>query len=138
MWTTKFVETEAAKAAFQLRGETVAISPAKDIGQHKSRYGFPTDIFSEYVFTGLGIPERNYILIKNVDAVIIFDGQIGTLNEFTVAFHEQKIIGILKGSKGITTLIPKIADICDKGREKENIIYESDPEELVKRIIKNV
>lgn len=126
----------AAKAAFQLKGKTVAVSPAKDLEEHKSRYNFPSDIFSEYIFTGLGIPERNYILTKKVDAVIIIDGRIGTLNEFTVAFHEGKIIGVLKGSKGITDLIPKIAEVCNKIGEKEKIIYGEYPKKLVRNIIK--
>lgn len=124
---------EAAKAAFQNKGITVAISPAKSIEDHKTRYNFPSDVFSDYIFTGLGIPERNYVLIKAVDAVIIFNGQIGTLNEFTVAFHEQKTIGILEGLGGISELIPKIAEICDKRGEKGNIVYEKDPKELVKK-----
>ena len=126
---------EAAKACFNENGKTIAVSPAKDLEAHKSLYNFPSDVFSEFIFTGLGIPERNYILVKNVDAVIILGGQIGTLNEFTVAFHDGKIIGVLQGSQGVTELIPNIAEVCDKRGEKENIVYESDPKILVKEII---
>lgn len=127
---------EAAKACFNAKGRTIAISPAKDLEEHKSLYNFPSDAFSEYIFTGLGIPERNYILAKNADAVIIIGGQIGTLNEFTVAFHEKKAIGVLKGSKGITGLIPSIAEACNKMGEREKVIYDDDPKELVRRLVK--
>ena len=125
----------AAKGAFSNNGKVMGISPAKDKKEHVERYKFPTDSHTQIEFTGLGIPGRNYPLVRESDAVIIISGQIGTLNEFTIAFHAKKTIGILKGSKGITEIIGKIADICSKNNEKDNIVYSSDPKELVQLVI---
>ena len=75
-------------------------------------------------------------VVKEADAVIIISGQIGTLNEFTIAFYAKKPIGVLTGSGGITEIIPQIAEYCDTVGEKDKIVYEPAPKELVEKIIK--
>jgi len=129
---------EAAKGAYSLGGKVMGISPAKNKEEHISKYNFPTENFNEIEYTGLGIPARNFALVKEANAVIIISGQTGTLNEFTIALHYKKIIGILKGSGGITDYIEKIAEICNKSNEKENIVYSENPKELVELVINNL
>jgi len=126
---------EAAKGAYSVDGKVFGVSPAKDEKEHVKGFNFPTKAFTEIEFTGLGIPARNFPLVKEADGIIIINGQIGSLNEFTIAFHYNKVIGILKSSGGITDILEKIADICDKKGESRNIVYSSDPKELVKLII---
>ena len=125
---------EAAKAAFENNGKVIAISPAEDKEQHVAMYGFPTANFSEIIYTGKGIPGRNEDLIRDANAVIIIDGKIGTLNEFTLAFHFAKKIGVLKNSGGISDLIPQIAEKIDKDGEKDNIIYAEKAQELIEKL----
>ena len=127
---------EAAKGAFENKGKVVAVSPAKDMEEHVHKYNFPNKNFSEIEYTGLGIPGRNIPLVANSDAIIIISGQIGTLNEFTIAFHQKKPIGILKESGGITNsdIIKNIAEICNKVGEKDNIVYEKEPKKLIKKL----
>ncbi|MBI3035041.1 LOG family protein [Candidatus Woesearchaeota archaeon] len=125
---------EAAKGAFESKGKVTAISPAKDREEHAAIYKFPTDNFTEISCTGLGIPGRNLPLVMGSDAVIIISGQIGTLNEFTIAFHQKKPIGVLEGSGGITSLIKEIAKICKKVGEEDRIVYEEEPKELVRKL----
>ena len=127
---------EAAKGAFENKGKVIAISPAKNKNEHISKYKFPINNFTEINYTGLGIPGRNLTLVNDSDAVIIISGQIGTLNEFTTAFYLKKPIGVLKGSSGITNIIKKIAEICDKNDEKDKIVYEKEPKKLVDKLIK--
>ena len=124
----------ALKGALSEKGKAISYSPAKDKAEHITKYNFPIEKDVEYIFTGLGIPERNIPLVKAADAVILIGGQIGTLNEFTLAFHEKKKIGVLEGSGGITELIPKISEICEKSNETDIVIYEKDPKKLVKRL----
>ena len=112
---------EAAKGAFENKGKVIAVSPGKDREEHFKKYNFPTNNFTEAEYTGLGIPGRNIPLIANSDAAIIISGQIGTLNEFTLAFHQKKSIGVLEGSGGITKLIKEIAEICRKVGEEDKI-----------------
>ena len=129
---------EAAKGTASENGKVIGISPAKDRKEHISKYGYPTKEFTEIKFTGLGIPRRNYEIIENSDAVVFIGGQIGTLNEFTIAFVKNKIIGILENSGGITEIIEKIAEICEKDDEGGNIIYSGNPKELVGKVIKKI
>lgn len=126
---------ETAKGAFSVNGKVMGISPAKDREEHIKKYNFSTENYTQIEYTGLGIPGRNFALVKEADAIIIISGQIGTLNEFTIAFQMGKIIGILKDSGGITNIIEKIIEICNKNDEKENIVYSSKPEELVQLVI---
>jgi len=125
---------EAVKGAFSLNGNVFGISPAKDEKEHKEKYSFSTENFTEIEYTGLGIPGRNFALIKEADAVIIISGQTGSLNEFTIAFHYGKVIGILKNSGGITDIIENIVEVCNKNDEKENVVY-SDGKEIVKLVL---
>lgn len=127
---------EAAKGAIENNGRVIAVSPAKNKEQHIDKYKFPTENFTEIIYTGLGIPGRNISLVNNSDAVIIISGQIGTLNEFTIAFQKKKIIGILKGSGGITGIIKDIAEICGKNEDMVNIVYEKEPKRLIDEISK--
>ena len=126
---------EAAKGAFSADGKVFGVSPAANEEEHANKYLFPTENFTKIEFTGLGIPGRNFPLVKQADAIIIVSGQIGSLNEFTIAFHYNKPIGVLKGSGGIIGIIEKIAEICNKKNEKENIVYSSVPKGLVQMVM---
>lgn len=125
----------AAKAAFSEQGEVIGFSPAKNEKEHKEKYGFKTEYFTKIDYTNAGIPRRNYDIIEHSDAVIFIGGQIGTLNEFTIAFRLDKIMGILQDSGGITEIIGKIVEICSKDNEDKSIIYIDDGKELVNKMI---
>ncbi|MBI3027196.1 LOG family protein [Candidatus Woesearchaeota archaeon] len=124
----------AAKGAFENNGRVVAISPAKNKSEHLSKYKFPTDNFTEINYTDLGIPGRNLPLVIESDAIIIISGQIGTLNEFTIAFHQKKAIGILERSGGITDIVKEIVKICKKVDEEDKIVYEYEPKTLIEKL----
>ncbi|MBL7055728.1 LOG family protein [Candidatus Woesearchaeota archaeon] len=129
---------EAAKGAFSNGGKVIGVSPAKNLENHKEIYNFPDENFTQLSFTGLGIPARNFPLVSEADAVIIVGGQTGTLNEFTIALAQNKPIGILEGSGGITKMIKEIAEVCNKNGEKENIVYSKEPKELVNKLMEVV
>jgi len=120
----------AARGSLLENGKVIAYSPAKDQTEHQDKYNFPIDQGIEYIYTGLGIPERNIPLVKNADIVIILDGQIGTLNEFCIAFHENKPIRILNLGD-LSKILPKITEICIKQGQIPNIIYSDDPKKLI-------
>ncbi|MEA3342898.1 MAG: hypothetical protein U9Q92_01910, partial [archaeon] len=134
---------EAARAAHENNGKTIAYSPARDIEEHKE-LSYPTDCTSEFIF----IPEeyshaknhdiykkyRNVSSVRACDAAIIISGKIGTLNEFTIAYDLGKTIGILEGTGGITQHLKQlIADLNKKTNAK--IIYSKEPKELIANIL---
>ena len=125
---------EAAKGAFENKGKVIAISPANDREEHLNKYKFPTKNFTEIKYTGLDIPGRNLPLVADSGSIIIISGQIGTLNEFTIAFHQKKVIGVLEGSGGITNVLQKISGICKKVGEEDRIVYEKEPKRLIRKL----
>jgi len=134
----------ASKGAFENKGKTIAYSPGADLGEHTNNYGLPKDVFGEFVF----IPEdysfrgnkpvclkyRNVTSCAEADAGIIIGGRIGTINEFTNLYDMGKVIGILKGSRGSTDIIPEIVKSANKD-SGAILIYEYDLVELVKKIV---
>lgn len=124
---------DAAKGVISSGGKAVSYSPAKDLSEHEKKYGFPCD-GQEIVFTGKGIPQRNIDVVQNADAVIMVGGELGTLNEFIFSVYFNKKVGILKGSGGISEMIPAIMKICPRYEKRSRIFIEEDPAAIVRRV----
>jgi uncharacterized protein (TIGR00725 family) len=109
---------------------TVGISPASSREEHTSRYSLPDDGVDVIVYTGFGLKGRNLINVRSSDVVIIFGGGIGTLNEFTIAYDEGKVVGVLEGTGGVADQIKGIAALSSKPACSE-LVFESSPETLI-------
>ena len=131
------IPDEAAKGAKDGDGFVIGISPAKDLEEHARRYKFPTKYYDVLIFTGFGFKGRNVVNVSNCDAVILVAGRVGTLNEFTIAYDEGQIIGIMQGSGGISDYIKKIIKITNK-RTGAKVFYDKDPHRLVKKLLVEV
>lgn len=123
----------AAVGAKEAKGISIGISPAVSELAHVKTYKLPTDYFDLIIYTGFDYAGRNLLLIRSSDAVIIVCGRIGTLNEFTIAFEDKKIIGVLEHSGGTADMIREIVGKSHRGPGK--IIYDTNPKRLVERII---
>lgn len=119
-----------SRAARARGGLTVGISPALSIQEHKSTYALPDDSTDLIIFTGFGLKGRNVINVRSSDIVIIFGGGIGTLNEFTIAYDEGKVIGILEETGGAAAQIRELTALSLK-RGTEEMVFESSPEKLI-------
>jgi uncharacterized protein (TIGR00725 family) len=113
-------------------GFAVGVSPAENHREHVERYGLPDDGADMIVYTGFGYKGRNVINVRSADIVIIFGGATGTLNEFTIAYDEGKIIGVLEGSGGIADHIREVIDFSKKACPGV-VLFGSEPEKLVQR-----
>jgi uncharacterized protein (TIGR00725 family) len=130
--TTGF-PTWAAMGAKEQGGISIGFSPASTEKEHIEAYRLPLDYMDVIVYTGFGYSGRNLILTRSSDAVFIGCGRIGTINEFTIAYEDQKPIGILKGSWETDEVI---ADIMAKGyRVNEKVLFDEDPKRLVERVV---
>jgi uncharacterized protein (TIGR00725 family) len=89
------------KAAHDAGVFHVGVSPAENIQEHVERYKLPLDACDLIVYTGFGLKGRNIVLVRSCDIVLFVAGAMGSLNEFTIAHDEGKIIGCLKGTGGV-------------------------------------
>lgn len=115
-----------ARAVRENGGFALGVSPAENRQDHVARYGLPDAGADVIIYTGFGIKGRNVVNVRSADIVLIFGGAIGTLNEFTIAYDEGKIIGVLEGSGGIAEHIRDIVECCKKPTSGK-IIFERDP-----------
>lgn len=123
----------SAMGAKSAGGISVGLSPASTEKEHVEFYGLPLDYFDMIIYTGFGYSGRNLLLTRSSDAVIIGCGRIGTINEFTIAYEDSKPVGVLHGSWETDEVI---RNILEKGhRGNGNVVFGSDPKELVAKII---
>jgi uncharacterized protein (TIGR00725 family) len=115
------------------RGMSIGFSPAISHKEHVKKYQLPTNFMDLIIYTGYGYSGRNLMMIRSSDAVIFVCGRIGTLNEFTNAFEEDKPIGILTESGGIADELKDIIRVAKRG--DAGVFYDDDPAELVKKLI---
>ncbi len=134
--TTGFPD-EAALGAKQAGGFVLGVSPAHNIEEHVEKFGLPLKNYSTIVYTGFGFNLRNIINIRSSDAVCFIRGSTGTLNEFTIAYEDNKIIGVLAHSGGVSDFFDEIIAICAKKKDAV-LIYEEDPELLIEKVLKEV
>jgi uncharacterized protein (TIGR00725 family) len=108
----------------------IGISPACDEREHAERYQLPLDACSVIIYTGFGLKGRNVVLVRSCDVVLFIAGSMGSLNEFTIAYDEGKVIGCLTGTGGVADEIKRLVSTFQKPTEAR-VLYEDDPEKLV-------
>ncbi|MDO8435166.1 MAG: hypothetical protein Q7S89_00595 [bacterium] len=123
----------AAKGAKDAGGISIGISPAASEVAHIKAYRLPVDYFDLIIYTGFDYSGRNLLLIRSSDAVIIICGRIGTLNEFTIAFEDNKPIGVLLGTGGTVEMLPKILETAKRGQGK--VVFDTDPKKLMEKVL---
>jgi uncharacterized protein (TIGR00725 family) len=119
-----------AKSFRKHGGFALGVSPAENRREHVQKYGLPDAGADVIVYTGFGYKGRNVINVRSSDIVLILGGATGTLNEFTIAYDEGKIIGVLEGSGGIADRLGEIIESCKKPTSGK-VIFEKDPVRLV-------
>lgn len=124
-WSAKGAKTEG--------GIVIGLSPAASKISHVKSYRLPLDYHDLIIYTGFEYSGRNLLLIRSSDAVVIICGRIGTLNEFTIAFEDNKPIGVLEGTGGTADMLRDILERSHRGMRK--VIFSRDPAELVEKLL---
>jgi uncharacterized protein (TIGR00725 family) len=127
----------AAKGNYECGGIAIGFSPAATVKEHVNAYRLPVAYHDVIVYTGFNYSGRNLLLTRAADAVITIGGRMGTLNEFTIAFEDQKTIGVLAGSGGIADEIPHLLHTAKK-EIKGKLLIGSEPDILVKKVIASI
>ena len=109
----------------------IGISPGGDRREHEDTYNLPGDACDTIIYTGFGLKGRNVVLVRSCDIVLFIGGAMGSLNEFTIAHDEGKVIGCLTGTGGVADE----ADYLLKKFSKTTgarVLQNDDPGELIK------
>ncbi len=125
---------EAARGASEKGGLVIGISPALSEREHKLRYESPTAYHQVLIYTGSGLMGREVVNIRSSDIVVIVGGRSGTLGEFSIAYDEGKLIGVLQGTGGITSGLKFIVKMIKK-KTGAKIIYKKNPHALIDALI---
>lgn len=125
---------EAVLGAKAVGGQVIGISPAVSLKEHLETFASPYKEYDVLIFTGLGLMGRELINIRSSDIVIVVGGRSGTLGEFSIAYEEGKLIGVLTGTGGITAALPALETTLSKNTGAE-VIYESDSQPLIDRLL---
>ncbi len=136
----------AAKGCLGKNGVSLGYSPAANYQEHiMPPISYPKPLKNQILlYTGLGKIERNLRSIIDCDGVIIIGGGIGTLNEFSIAFHEGKVIGVLEtkmneAEGSVEKFLKNEGENSFSKKVKEaTIIKGKDPRELVKKVIQKI
>ena len=131
---TTGLPSSVAQAFRKQGGFALGISPAENRNEHLTRYGLPEDGADVMVYTGFGYKGRNVINIRSSDIVLIIGGATGTLNEFTIAYDEGKIIGVLESSGGVAAHIREVISYGNKATAGV-VLFNNDPAALVARCV---
>lgn len=123
----------AARGAYENGGFVIGLSPARTRKEHIAVYKLPEDFHHIIIYTGAFYTGRNLLLTRVGDGVIFICGRMGTLNEFTISFEDEKPMGILTGTGGIETIMDDIIREAHRGPGK--IVREADPKNLVNELI---
>ncbi len=124
----------SAMGAKQAGGLSIGFSPAVSPKEHTDVYRLPLDYMDLISFTGFGYPGRDLIFTRSCDGIIIGPGRIGTIHEFTIAFEDDKPLGILESNLWETDEVIKL--IIEKSHRKDRwIVFDKDPRTLVTKVL---
>jgi len=125
---------EAVKGAKSENGIVIGISPALNFEEHALKYKAPYAGYDVLVYTGSGLMGREIENIRSCDLVVFMGGRSGTLGEFAIAYDEGKVIGVLRGTGGISDKMEVIVGLIHKETGAQ-IVYDREPERLLDRLI---
>lgn len=124
----------AALGAKHAGGLSIGFSPAGTYREHVNTYKLPTDAFDFINFTGMDYVGRDVHLIRSAEAVITVGGRMGSLHELSTALESHKVCAILLGSGGLADFAPALLERVP-APAKDEIIYDTDPARIVRRVI---
>ena len=101
----------------------VGISPGSNEREHVELYKLPVDACDALIYTGFGLKGRNVVLFVS--------GAMGSLNEFTIAHDEGKVIGCLTGTGGVADESEYLLQKFGKRTSTARVFTSEDPEKLL-------
>jgi len=128
----------AAAGCKEACGISFGFSPASSAREHVEVYRLPLEYMDMITYTGFGYNGRDLMLMRSCDAVIIGPGRIGTFHEFSIAYEDEKPLGVLMGEGEWQTdkIIKSIIEYSHRPNKK--VVFDSDPARLVAKLLELV
>jgi uncharacterized protein (TIGR00725 family) len=120
------------KAAHDAGTFHIGVSPGASESEHIEHYKLPVDACDAIVYTGFGLKGRNVVLVRSCDIVLFIAGAMGSLNEFTIAHDEGKVIGCLSSTGGVADEADYVVEKFGK-RSAARVFKNNDPEQLIEQ-----
>ena len=118
------------KQAKQLGFKTVAYSPdADEVSQNNRHDNLSADYFDE-IHHITGFTARSLQMILDADAILLLNGRIGTLSEFTIALEEGKRVAVLTNTGGIADHLEYVLSVAQKEFPGQ-VFFSSDVEQII-------
>lgn len=117
-------------------GISVGLSPASSEREHVEAYRLPLDYMDLVIYTGFGYAGRDLLLTRSADAVFVGCGRVGTIHEFTIAFEDDKPIGVLEGEWEMDETIRQIIEKSNRPHDK--VVFDPNPKRLVEKVLELV
>jgi uncharacterized protein (TIGR00725 family) len=114
----------------------IGISPGSNEREHVQLYKLPTDACDTLIYTGFGLKGRNVVLVRSCDIALFVAGAMGSLNEFTIAHDEGKVIGCLTGTGGVSDESEYLVQRFGKRGIPARVFQNEDPEKLIDDCLK--
>lgn len=118
------------KSAREMGAFHIGISPASSEREHVERYELPLDSCDSIIYTGFGLKGRNVVLVRSCDIVLFIGGSMGSLNEFTIAYDEGRVMGCLTGTGGVADFAEQLLETFPKQTEA-CVLHGDDPARLL-------
>ncbi|OPZ82278.1 MAG: hypothetical protein BWY76_02761 [bacterium ADurb.Bin429] len=125
---------DAVRGAKDTGGLTVGVSPGHNFAEHTIKYESPWEGFDVIIYTGSGLMGREITGVRSCDIVIVVGGRSGTLGEFSIAYDEGKLIGVLRGTGGIADHINELVGVINKETGAQ-VVEDGDPHRLIVRLM---
>jgi len=125
---------DAVRGAKDAGGLTVGVSPGHNFAEHTIKYNSPSDNFDVIIYTGSGLMGREITGVRSCDIVVVAGGRSGTLGEFAIAYDEGKLIGVLKGTGGLSDHIEELVRVINKETGSQ-VVYDDDPDRLISSLV---
>lgn len=125
---------DAVRGAKDAGGLTVGVSPGHNFAEHTIKYDSPSEGYDVIIYTGSGLMGREITGVRSCDIVVLVGGRSGTLGEFSIAYDEGKLIGVLKGTGGISDHIAELVEVIHKDTGAQ-VIYDEDPQRLIATLV---
>jgi uncharacterized protein (TIGR00725 family) len=97
--------------------KTMAYSPDEDKNGHAARHDSLDVRFFDEVTYLKGFTMRSLAMLQASDGVLVLNGRMGTLSEFTIALEEGKRVGVVTSTGGI-------ADQLDRERFLRKAVFQ--------------